>query len=224
MSELTLVIPVKNEKESISIFLTELTKFNFKILTVVDPLDKDTIESIKKFEVVEILNQQKPGYGNALIEGVNNTKTKFFCIINADGSMNPKYLGQMLEACSSKDFVFASRYLKDGGSDDDDIITFVGNKIFSAIGNIFFNLNISDILFTYILGKTSSFKSLNLGYYDFRICVEIPIKMKNLNMNYEVIPSFERSRIAGKKKVSPFKDGTLILFALIKLFFKKNRN
>jgi hypothetical protein len=48
--------------------------------------------------------------------------------------------------------------------------------------------------------------------------------MKNLNMNYEVIPSFERSRIAGKKKVSPFKDGTLILFALIKLFFKKNRN
>jgi|TARA_B110000259_G_C14005579_1_gene397824 glycosyltransferase involved in cell wall biosynthesis len=222
MSDLTLVIPVKNEKESISIFLTELVKFNFKILTVVDPLDKDTIASIKRFETVEILNQQEPGYGNALIEGVNNTKTKFFCIINADGSMNPKYLGQMLQTCLSKDFVFTSRYTKEGGSDDDDIITFVGNKIFSAIGNIFFNLNISDILFTYILGKTDSFKSLGLKYSDFRICVEIPIKMKNLKMNYEVIPSFERSRIAGKKKVSPFKDGFLILFALIKLFFKKN--
>ena len=29
-----------------------------------------------------------------------------------------------------EDFVFASRYLKEGGSDDDDWITFVGNKFF----------------------------------------------------------------------------------------------
>ena len=49
MSKLTLIIPVKNEKESLSIFLTELTKYQFKILLVIDPLDIDTKESIKKF-------------------------------------------------------------------------------------------------------------------------------------------------------------------------------
>ena len=68
---------------------------------------------------------------------------------------------KMLKECE-KDLVFTSRYIKPGGSDDDDIITFVGNKFFSALGNIFFKLNISDILFTYILGKTNSFKKLNL--------------------------------------------------------------
>ena len=30
------------------------------------------------------------------IEGINFTKTDFFCIINADGSMNPVYLNKML--------------------------------------------------------------------------------------------------------------------------------
>ena len=48
--------------------------------------------------------------------------------------MDPKYLSQMLEDCNDRDFVFASRYLKNGGSDDDDIITFIGNKIIFISG------------------------------------------------------------------------------------------
>lgn len=100
-------------------------------------------------------------------------------------------------------------------------MTYFGNKFFSAIGNIFFKLNISDILFTYIMGKTKSFKDLNLQYDDFRICVEIPIKAKIKKYRYNVTPSFERKRIAGKKKVNEFKDGILILIAMIKLFLAK---
>ena len=40
-----------------------------------------------------------------------------------------------------------------------------------------------------------------LKYHDFRICVEIPIKIKNQKMSYQSLPSFERNRIAGKKKL-----------------------
>ena len=35
------------------------------------------------------------------------------------------------------DFVFASRYEKDCSSDDDTVITAIGNFIFTKIGNIF---------------------------------------------------------------------------------------
>ena len=96
----------------------------------------------------------------------------------------------------------------------------LGQK-FLIIGKIFFKLKISDILFTYIMGRTDSFKRLDLQYHDFRLCVEIPIKMQKKNMSYESIPSYERSRKGGKKKVNAFKDGFLILLALLKLFFKK---
>ena len=135
--------------------------------------------------------------------------------------MDPKYLDEMLNLCKNKDLVFASRYLKDGGSDDDNFITLIGNKIFSFIGNIFFKLNLSDILYTYILGKTSSAKNLSLKYSDFRICVEIPILAKFKNYQFVSTPSMERKRIGGKKKVNAFRDGFLILTAMITLFFKK---
>ena len=115
MSNLTLLIPAKHESESLPIFLEELKKFNHKKLIILDEKDIKTVESIKPFDDVEILYQKKTGYGNALIEGINYAKTDFFCIINADGSMDPKYLPEMRKLCDTKDFVFASRYQKPNG-------------------------------------------------------------------------------------------------------------
>ena len=224
MKNLTLIIPTKEEAESLPIFLNELKDYNFIKKIVLQKEDHKTIESIKNFEDLEILVQKNSGYGNALIEGINSVTTEYCCIINADGSMNPEYLNKMLDNCSDKDLVFTSRYQKpEGGSDDDDLVTFVGNKIFSLIGNLFFRLNISDILFTFILGKTDSFKRLNLKNSDFRICVELPIKAKYLDMKYVSLPSHERSRIGGKKKVNAIKDGLLILIEMIRLFFIRKK-
>jgi hypothetical protein len=96
----------------------------------------------------------------------------------------------------------------------------LGNFIFTKIGNIFFSIKISDILYTFLLGKTESFKKLNLKSKDFCLCVEMPIKAKRLGMNFTDSPSYERKRIAGIKKVSEFKDGLKILFYMIKSFFR----
>ena len=134
-----------------------------------------------------------------LKEGFENVKTEFFCIINADGSMDPKYLNQMLIDCENNDLIFASRYLKGGGSDDDNFVTFIGNKGFSFLGNFLFKLGLSDILYTYILGRTVKAKELNLKYNDFRICVEIPIMAKYKKYRFLSTASMERKRIAGKK-------------------------
>ena len=165
MQDLTLVIPAKYESESLPVFLNEISELKCKKLIVLENTDIATINAIKDFEGIEILFQKNKGYGSALIEGVNFTKTDFFCIINADGSMNPKYLDQMLEIVKVKnlDFLFASRYDKpNGGSDDDNLTTLIGNYIFTKLGNIFFSLKITDILFTYVLGKTLSFNNLAL--------------------------------------------------------------
>ena len=71
--------------------------------------------------------------------------------------------------------------------------------------------------------RESSFKNLNLGNFDFRICVEIPIKAKFNNMNYKCLPSYERERIGGKKKVNALKDGLLILSEIVKYFLRFKR-
>lgn len=224
MHDLTLVIPAKYESESLPIFLEEISNLTCKKLVILEETDNKTIQSIKNFERIELIFQKNKGYGAALLEGIRCTQTKFFCIINADGSMNPKYLANMLNKTkiNNLDFLFASRYEKhDSGSDDDNIITYIGNYIFTKIGNIFFSLKITDILFTYVLGKTNEFNSLNLTSYDFTLCVEFPIKANRYGFKLSTIPSYERSRIGGKKKVNAFKDGLLILIKMIKLFFIK---
>ena len=223
MSELTLIIPSKNESESLPIFLKEIENYDYCKLVVLQKEDLETKKSISDIKNIKILEQKNNGYGNAIKEGIKATKTKYCCIINADGSMDPKYLKNMLELCKDSDFVFASRYSSGGGSEDDNIVTFFGNKFFSFIGRFFFRLQISDILFTYILGKTDTFNALNLTYFDFRICVEIPIYVKKKNYRYKSISSYERRRIGGKKKVNAIKDGLLILLAMIVLFFKWKR-
>jgi glycosyltransferase involved in cell wall biosynthesis len=218
MKNLTLVIPAKNEEFSLPKVLKEIKFFKCKKIVVLGKSDLKTIKSINNFDC-NIIKQKSSGYGNAIIEGIKKTKTQYVCIFNADGSFNPKYLNLMLKkALQGYDFVFASRYLKQGGSDDDTFLTLIGNKIFTFIGKFFFKLKLSDILFTFILGKTQKFKSLKLKSKDFRLCVEIPINIKKKNYLYTEVPSFERIRLGGKKKVNEFKDGFLILLSMLKLF------
>ena len=224
MLDLTLIIPAKLESESLPIFLKEIENYNCKKIVILEESDFQTINSIKDFKNILIHYQKKKGYGAAIIEGVEISDTKFFCIINADGSMNPVYLNEMIKKIKKSEinFIFASRYEKPhGGSDDDNLITLVGNYGFTMIGNIFFHLNISDILFTYVMGKTSIFNSLKLTSNDFTLCVEMPIKAKRAGYKLSTIASYERSRIGGYKKVNAFRDGLLILIKMIKMFFSK---
>ena len=219
MNDLTLIIPAKNESESLPKVLSELKNFNCKILVSLQKDDEKTINAIKSFDI-KIHTQKGKGYGNSLIEGIYNCKTKYFCIFNADGSFESNDLYKMHKLIQTNDFVYTSRYEYGGGSEDDTIVTLVGNKIFSKLGNIFFSLNISDILYTYIMGRTECFEKLNMTSADFRFCVELPIKMNLSNMSYVSIPSMEKERIAGKKKVNAFKDGFLISIEILTLFFK----
>ena len=110
---------------------------------------KRRLTLLTDFNDIQIIIQKKK-YGSALKEG-SKYKIEFFCIINADGSMDPKYLNQMLIDCENNDLIFASRYLKGGGSDDDNFWRSIGNKGFSFLGNFLFKLGLSDILYTYIL-------------------------------------------------------------------------
>ena len=220
MNELTLIIPAKNESESLPEVISELEKFNLNLNVVLHESDIDTIKSIEKFNI-KIVYQKNFGYGDALIEGIKNCNTEYFCIFNADGSFRPEEIELMKKSINQNnlDFVFGSRYQSNSGSEDDTIVTLVGNYFFTFLGNLMFRLNITDILYTFVLGKTKLAKKLDLSQKDFTICVELPIKAKKNDMRIGSSSCYERKRIAGKKKVKAFKDGLLILIHMLKLYF-----
>ena len=224
VKNITLVIPAKNESESLPTVIEEINELNnnYKIKIILKDSDKTTIESIKKYNC-EIICQKGFGYGDAIIEGINSTKTEYFCIFNADGSFRPSEINLMLQKMEdhNADFIFGSRYEKNAGSLDDTFVTYVGNFFFTNVGKILFKLPLTDILYTFVLGKTIQFKKLNITQKDFTFCVEFPIKSKRNGMKIINYPCYERKRIGGKKKVNAIKDGFLILKHMIYLFFKK---
>jgi len=222
MNDLTLVIPAKNEPESLPFVLMELEKLNLNFLIILEKTDYVTINSIEKYKS-NIIYQVEKGYGDAILLGIKNVKTKYFSIFNADGSFDPYELKEMYNQTKNEslDVLFATRYKKNASSEDDTVVTFLGNKLFTLIGKIFFKLPISDILYTYVIGDTHKILSLNLKQKDFTFCVELPIKAKQNSLKIADIPSNEKSRIGGIKKVNEIRDGFLILLHMVKLFLNR---
>lgn len=217
MKDLTIIIPAKNEVESLPIVIKNLKSLRCELTVTMKSDDFETIRAISN-EKINIFYQSGKGYGNSLREAILNCKSKYFCIFNADGSFDYKDIQKMYNLINNNDFIYTSRYLPNGGSDDDTIITYIGNKFFSKLGNLLFSLKINDILYTFLMGRTDSFKKLNINSNDFKFCVELPIKMQIANMKYTSISSFEKKRIAGVKKVNAVRDGFLILIEMLKLF------
>jgi glycosyltransferase involved in cell wall biosynthesis len=225
MQYISLIIPAKNEKESLEKTIHEVLNYKFinEIIIVVDSRQDNSVSIAKKINSnkIRIITQKKNGYGSAIIEGFNHAKNKYACIFNADYSFDPKFLKNMIGKNNKYQFVFGSRYVKNASSNDDTIITFIGNKIFTFLSKMLLKIKLTDILLTYVLCNVKCFKNLKLKSHDFRLCIELPLRVHQKKYFYIEIPTRERKRFSGKKKVNELKDGFLILLEILYSFYKK---
>lgn len=226
MKDLTLIIPAKNELSCIDHVLRGLEDIeeNFSILIIVDNKDDNTLQiDISKYNlVIEFLITNKNGFGNAIIHGIENSKTDYVCVFNADGSFDPKSLSIMYHELKKHEFVFCSRYQKNGSSDDDTIITKIGNFFFTLFARVFFKSKITDILYFYFMSKKNILINMELKSNDFCVALEIPLLALKHNYKIKCIPSHERKRYSGNKKVREFVDGFKLLLFMFRFYLKKN--
>jgi hypothetical protein len=216
-----LIVPAKEKREHLKYFLKNLLKVK-NINKIIVVLEKKDSKFFFKHPKIVMINQRQSGYGSAIIEGFAVSNSDYGCIFNADGSFNEKDLTKMIDLTKKNHFVFASRYADGGDSKDDTLLTRIGNFIFTKLSFYFLNIRLTDILYTFVLCKTSSFKKLNLKRKDFRLCVELPFKVSISNYTYTSVASKENKRQYGKKKVNELIDGFLILTEIIKCFIVKN--
>ena len=103
MEDLTLIIPAKNESESLPSVLEEIKDYSCKKIVILESIDTETINSIKEYNC-KLVYQTDKGYGNALIEGMKCVETNYLCIFNADGSFDPLELKKMLSKINEKNY------------------------------------------------------------------------------------------------------------------------
>jgi dolichol-phosphate mannosyltransferase len=115
-----LFIPTLNEAGSIHDLVTNVLKENpyLNVLVIDDNSIDGTTEIIEKLMVnyhnlFLIVRPRKLGVGSAHIEALNFAKRnnyEFLVTMDADGSHNPKYIGDFLSTIDYCDLVIGSRY------------------------------------------------------------------------------------------------------------------
>ena len=220
---ISVIIPAKNEEESIALMLKELPMEIIKEVIVIDGHSIDNTVSVVQEMGYKVVTQPDKGYGDAVSAGIKEASGEYITFIDADGSYDPKSLYQLQQEVEKKslDVCFCSRYLKGGGSEDDTLIRYIGNKLFSFLLRLIHKVKISDALFLYCLVRKDVFHKLVMTSKNFDWCIEFPIRINQAKLKYSEIPSVERKRIAGESKVNALTDGIQIALRLLKLALKR---
>ena len=217
MPKVSAVIPTLNEVSTIKMVLDSLPKDVVDEVLVIDGHSTDgTVELVKSLGY-QVYFEEGNGFGAAFATGAKKATGEIVVFINSDFSHDaadiPKFLEKIKEGY---DMVMASRYMKGGGSEDDSLLHYIGNRIITFTVNLVHRTHFSDILYFYLAAKKEVFDRVETKAQGFEYCIYWPIKSHKGCFKITQIPSFERKRAGGKAKVNALIHGTKIFLSIFK--------
>ena len=213
----SIIIPALNEVGSVGKVLEEIPKDVADEIIVVDNHSTDGTQELVRKMGYKIIQQKGKGFGAAITSGVEEAKGEVMLVINADGSQDPKDIPRLLEKINEGyDLVLASRYLPGAGSDDDTLLHYFGNKMFTWLCNKIYKVGISDSLYFFLAAKKQIFEKIQFESPNSGYAIELPIKVHKAGFKIAEIPSFEKKRMAGKAKMNTYIGGFQILLKILK--------
>jgi glycosyltransferase involved in cell wall biosynthesis len=220
--KISLIIPARNEENCIGRLLEEIPREVVNEVIVIDGHSKDNTFQEAKMHLKpqdKLVKQKGLGYGRAFLQGFKLATGDVIALMDADGSHNPKDLHKIIKKIKQGyEYVMASRYVKGGRSDDDTLIRFLGNMIFTRLINLIHHANVTDSLYLYTAIKRDALDKLKLQSPGFEFCTEIIVNAHYAGLKFAEVPAIERPRFAGKSKVNAFWHGLKILKMILRRY------
>ncbi|MEM0060900.1 MAG: glycosyltransferase family 2 protein, partial [Fervidicoccaceae archaeon] len=134
LSQLTVIIPTLNEKESIGLVLKELFEVGIpkNNIIIVDGRSTDGTDKIAKDLEVRIIYQDGKGKADAVKKGLSLADTKYAIVMDGDYTYPAKYIPYLLETAQRKNCVevIGARVR---GRENIPFINRIGNKIITEM-------------------------------------------------------------------------------------------
>lgn len=219
--KITLLAPTLNEIEAVRVVLPKIKKEWVDEIIVIDGGSTDgTVEYCQNNGYL-VHRQKGRGYGNGMRDGYSVAQGDIVIEFPPDGNSPPERIPDIIKKINEGyDFVVASRYKAGAKSYDDDLLTAVGNKIFTFLVNLLFGANYTDVLIGFRAYRRESFSKLKMTAAGLDWSVQMPIQFAKVGFKIAEIPVDEPKRIGGQRKMSPFKTGWKILKIIIKEFME----
>jgi len=214
----SVVIPTKNEAPNIGWVLEHMHPIVDEVI-VVDGLSTDgTVEAARLARPdVVIVDQPRPGKGEALRAGFAAATGDLVVMLDADGSMDPNEIVRFVEQLvDGHDFVKGSRYLPGGGTADITLMRTVGNRGLTQLANLLFRTRYTELCYGYMAFRRSRIDQLGLTSTGFEIETEIVVKAHRAGLAIVEIPSYESPRRNGSSNLNTFRDGWRVLRTLLR--------
>jgi glycosyltransferase involved in cell wall biosynthesis len=221
MSNISVVIPAKDEEDTLGWLLEDLykvipqlTENDVEVICVDDHSIDRTAEIARSFGAKVVPNKGKPGKGMALRAGFKEAKGDIFVMMDADYSHRPEELPIFLEALKDEvGLVIGSRVA--GGSEEYTHVRALGNVFLSAALGLFTGRYLSDALNGYKVFRRDVFSDFNYTSTAYEIEIEIIANTLRKGRRVGEIVSHERARAGGKEKSKVVRHGTRFLGRII---------
>jgi dolichol-phosphate hexosyltransferase len=223
--DLTVLMPVYNERETIAAAVTRVLEADLPVedveLVVVDDHSTDgTREWLEAQDLPPqlrvVLRDENGGKGAAVETALPHAQGTYATVMDADLEYDPSNIAALLEPLLSgeADAVYGVR-----GFDSRSAFSFwyvVGNKLVTLAANMLFNTWLSDIMTCQKVLPTALMRALTLRETGFGVEAEVTGRLLRAGVRiFEVPVTYQaRSREAGKKLRAV--DGLRVLLTLVR--------
>jgi dolichol-phosphate mannosyltransferase len=170
-----------------------------------------------------VLRQKSDGLGNAIIEGIAQSKGDLIAVMDGDGSHDPEDLKKMLKKMPRYGIAIGSKLVA-GGKTEDSFSRRVVTRLTNWIARSILGLKIRDLMTGFIVVKRSVLERINLRPKGYKFVLEIIYKSK---ARVAEVPITFHKREAGESKVGfnlkGLKEFSRIMILLIELRLGVNK-
>jgi len=205
--ELTIVVPVFNEAETLRIITERIFKACGDIAECVFVDDGSTDSSLAILREVArpqdtVLTKKNEGKGSAVRMGYQYATGEYTIVQDADLEYSPEEIPMLLHFAKTKNHkaVFGSRRLKKQ-KQYAHLTTFIGGTILTYICNVLFRTHLTDQPTCYKMVRTDLLRTISLKENDFRFDPELTcaLALRKISIAEYPISYVPRSIAEGKK-------------------------